>query len=131
MRIVEHKGLKLSVYQWGARLGMKPSTISGRLERGWTVERALETKPDGLFVCRHKTPGKSASRNDAEMYLNDISTADYDKGEFIGWRHLPGRLFRLLPKGIAQDRPGSYLRNNHPAVFEDFYLKDFILRHHD
>lgn len=46
--VLEMNGVRLTVSQWGARLGIKPNTISCRLRNGWTVARALTTGP---FQC--------------------------------------------------------------------------------
>lgn len=41
---LEYKGKKQTVSQWAEELGIKDGTLRGRLNRGWSVERALETK---------------------------------------------------------------------------------------
>ncbi len=41
---LEYKGKRKTVSQWAEELGIKDGTIRGRLNRGWSVERALETK---------------------------------------------------------------------------------------
>jgi len=44
-RILEHDGLRLSIAEWGERLGIKAQVIRARLHNGWTVERALTQRP--------------------------------------------------------------------------------------
>jgi hypothetical protein len=39
--ILEFQGTRLTLSQWVDRLGIKMSTLCGRLDRGWSVERAL------------------------------------------------------------------------------------------
>lgn len=40
-RIVEFRGERLTLAQWGARTGIAPNTIKERLRHGWSEERAL------------------------------------------------------------------------------------------
>jgi hypothetical protein len=40
---VEFNGSSLTVKQWSARTGLSKTTILLRLQRGWTVQRTLET----------------------------------------------------------------------------------------
>lgn len=42
-RYVEFDGMKKSLAQWAREIGVKPGTLRFRLERGWSVERALTT----------------------------------------------------------------------------------------
>ncbi len=43
MRFVEFRGVKLTVSQWSERVGLTKSCLRNRLNRGWTIERALMT----------------------------------------------------------------------------------------
>lgn len=38
---IEYKGERLNLLDWSQKLGIHPHTIYTRLQRGWTVERAL------------------------------------------------------------------------------------------
>lgn len=38
-----YKGETLTAAQWGERYGIRKSVLYGRLRRGWSIERALET----------------------------------------------------------------------------------------
>lgn len=38
---IEFNNQKKTVAQWGRELGIKPNSITHRLRRGWTIERAL------------------------------------------------------------------------------------------
>lgn len=40
-----HSGKRLSIAEWTAKLNFQPTLISSRLNRGWTVARALTTPP--------------------------------------------------------------------------------------
>ena len=42
-RILEHDGLSLCVSEWAEKTGLPYNTISRRLRRGWSVEKALST----------------------------------------------------------------------------------------
>lgn len=44
-RLLEHQGEIKCLTQWAREVGLAVTTISGRLGRGWSVERALETPP--------------------------------------------------------------------------------------
>lgn len=41
---LEYKGVKKPLTVWAREKGINPSTLLYRIKRGWTVERALETK---------------------------------------------------------------------------------------
>ena len=43
-RHYEYKGKSYTVREIAAIVGMKPRTIQGRIERGWSIERVFETK---------------------------------------------------------------------------------------
>jgi len=42
---LSHDGERLSIAEWTARLGLQPTLLSSRLNRGWSVKRALTTPP--------------------------------------------------------------------------------------
>lgn len=44
-KIIEFNGERLSQSAWERKLGFRTGLISGRLSRGWNIERALTTKP--------------------------------------------------------------------------------------
>jgi hypothetical protein len=46
-----YKGLTLTVSEWSTKLGIADGTIRGRLNRGWSACRALET-PESLTNTR-------------------------------------------------------------------------------
>jgi hypothetical protein len=48
-RLVEFRGTSLSILDWARRTGIDDATIGRRLDRGWSVERALTTPPDTRF----------------------------------------------------------------------------------
>ena len=41
--VIEYKGKSQSMYAWARELDMNPKTLTERLRRGWTIERAFET----------------------------------------------------------------------------------------
>jgi hypothetical protein len=41
-KLIEFGGRKMSVADWARWLGIKPSTLSYRIRRGWSLERALK-----------------------------------------------------------------------------------------
>lgn len=43
-RLIEYNGKIQNIKEWAEELGIKDETLRGRLNRGWSVERALETK---------------------------------------------------------------------------------------
>lgn len=45
--LITYRGETLSRSQWEQKLGMKPALLRGRLRRGWSIERAIETPIDG------------------------------------------------------------------------------------
>lgn len=42
---LEHAGKRLTIGDWARELKIHPATISSRLQRGWGVARALDTRP--------------------------------------------------------------------------------------
>lgn len=42
-RLITHAGETLPLVEWAARRNLRPETVSERLGRGWTAERALQT----------------------------------------------------------------------------------------
>ena len=43
-RRIKYKGESLTYKEWGIRLGINPHSLSTRIKRGWSIERALTTK---------------------------------------------------------------------------------------
>lgn len=44
---IEYNGIRDTVSGWTRRMGYGKETIRERLKKGWTVERAINTKPHG------------------------------------------------------------------------------------
>lgn len=43
-RYIELNGVRKTVTQWAAYMGYKPALVSDRLDRGWSIKKAIETK---------------------------------------------------------------------------------------
>lgn len=43
-KFIEYNGIRLTVSQWSAKLGMSRHGVKGRLNKGWSIERALTQK---------------------------------------------------------------------------------------
>lgn len=43
-RIIEYKGVSLCMKEWSERLGIKYAALRARLDRGWSLERALSSE---------------------------------------------------------------------------------------
>lgn len=43
-KFIEYNGIRLTMSQWSAKLGMSRHGVKGRLNKGWPVERALTQK---------------------------------------------------------------------------------------
>lgn len=43
-RVIEYNGMKKTVTQWSTYMGYKPALVSDRLDRGWSIKKAIETK---------------------------------------------------------------------------------------
>lgn len=41
--LITHNGKTLSIYAWAREVGLKENTLSERIRRGWSIERALTT----------------------------------------------------------------------------------------
>lgn len=54
-RRFEFNGETLNIQQWATKTGMKHKTLSGRLDRGWTIEQAL-TIPVGCGHLKYRLP---------------------------------------------------------------------------
>jgi len=44
-RLIEHEGETRTLAEWSRLVGIGSSTIAARIERGWSVERAVSVKP--------------------------------------------------------------------------------------
>jgi hypothetical protein len=42
-RIIEFIGLRLTLAEWGERMGIAPGTIHARIRYGWSIELAMTT----------------------------------------------------------------------------------------
>lgn len=43
--LLTHNGETMTITDWGLRYHVSPTTINGRLSKGWTIEEALTTPP--------------------------------------------------------------------------------------
>lgn len=53
-KVIEFDGKRKILSVWAEELNMEPTTISSRLKRGWSVERALTTPANQRFNSRNK-----------------------------------------------------------------------------
>lgn len=44
-RLLTHRGRTMTLTQWAREAGLDPATLSGRLQRGWPLQRALTEPP--------------------------------------------------------------------------------------
>ena len=51
-RWIEHDGQRLCLSDWAAETGLKLTTLKYRLDKGWSVERALTTPADQRKASR-------------------------------------------------------------------------------
>lgn len=61
-RMIEYCGERLCVQEWADRLGMNKRTLRERLERGWTIQAAIETPVLSQFSGRKKVPSEDQER---------------------------------------------------------------------
>jgi hypothetical protein len=56
---LEHNGISLKLTEWANRLGIDKATLSGRLARGWSVDRALSSMPRHVETVCHNGETKT------------------------------------------------------------------------
>lgn len=83
--LIEHDGRKLTATAWAEKTGLKRTTILGRLRKGWSVRRALETSlhPDWKHGAAKKgqwTPEYCAWRGMKARCYIPIATAFHKYG---------------------------------------------------
>ena len=101
-------GVTKSVSQWAKDIGMAPTTLHGRLERGWTVEEAMKAPLAKVTV----------SKSDAEFALNDMT------------RHqLPSQLEKLIPPEYKGIKYGEYLRNHFRKDWDSWFTNIYAKQH--
>lgn len=117
MKLIEYKGESLTVGAWAKKLGIKSSSLSNRLDRGWPVERALGEKIDTTFSnTQHKTP----SKGDAELWLNDqtVDTIPKSLRKCLSKSPIPGKKF------------GNSIRTFHREVFNKWFEEEFLTQNY-
>lgn len=103
---LECTGHKVSVAACARTVGLNASTVHGRLNRGWGMEKALETPADSNY-CRIK----SLTKNDAELWLN-----------IVGFCSLPKALKQIVIKNKYNGKKhGQYLRATHRVHFDRWF----------
>jgi hypothetical protein len=105
-RLIEFRGETLSLIEWSRRLTIRADTISERLVRGWSVERAL-TEPvrpkasNGSAVPRAHDAEHGNTKYPREVILK--ARAECEQGAEIGQvaaRHgIPRRYLRRVLRG--------------------------------
>lgn len=56
-RILEHKGLSLTIKEWSNRLGLTTDSLKSRLKRDWSVEQTLTIPARGKREKKEKRNG--------------------------------------------------------------------------
>ncbi len=114
--LLEYKGKMQSVKQWSDETGLPLSAIYRRIERKLPTKEILEKPVDVAFTVG----AKKVTKNDAEMYLNDLTYDD-----------LPMMLEGLIPdSGRAMAcKLGTLIRTHHRDVFDRWFLKEYKPAH--
>ena len=94
--ILSLNGVEITVAQWAKKLGFKRSLIHGRMERGWSVEKALTTPitPNGRMITHN---GKTMSINAWAKHLGINATT-------IKWRLYNGRTIKQSLSDAAKGK---------------------------
>lgn len=116
IRVIEYNGRARSVGQWSNETGLSHSTITNRLELGWSPEKILETAP----APSAKNNGCRVTKNQAELELNDTP---YEK--------LPKCLTDLIPRKKlvfkvgrrAEPKYGELFKEKHKAEFQKWFTE--------
>ena len=45
-RYITYNGKTQTIHQWSIDIGLNEQTLTNRINRGWSIERALTTKPN-------------------------------------------------------------------------------------
>lgn len=54
-RLLTHQGETATMSEWARRCGLEPTTLLTRMERGWSVERALTKESTDIRNCKNKS----------------------------------------------------------------------------
>ncbi len=109
IRLIKHDGKELTIRGWADLTGLPHSTISHRLDNGWTEVAAITTPVDP----RYQQGANKITKNEAELWLNEAPRS-----------LIPKYLMKLVignPKNI-----GRFLRSEHRSTFDLFFAKDFV-----
>ncbi len=101
-------GVTKGVSEWAKDVGMSPTTLHGRLQRGWDPEEAIRA-PAGR---------PTVSKNDAELALNDM-TRD----------QLPSQLAKLIPVNYRGTKCGEVIRSSFRKEFDNWFNKVYVPNH--
>lgn len=102
-----HNGETLTISEWAGRKGINPHTIQTRLDRGYSVENAIE-------IPIVKPPSKS----DAEMALNDMSFQD-----------LPLEVTKAIKSAnVVTKRYGTWFRTNYRPAFDKWFTTNYLVK---
>ena len=106
-----YNGITDTINGHAKRWKMSPTTIVGRLGRGWSIEDAIETPAVSTYSSSQRGV---PSKNDAEMWLNDRTIDE------ISESMLPA----FNPAKRAK-KPGQWLRRYNPMAFNKWYDEEF------
>lgn len=104
---ITYENKTLTPAAWSRIVGISESTIHGRILRGWTPKEAL-TIPIA-------TNDNKITKNDAEMWLNDLA--------FEG---LPVVFRQLLGKPVGSlKKYGQFIRANYRKEFDQWFNDEY------
>lgn len=109
--LITYKGQTKNAHQWAMELGLGRGTITSRIARGWSVEKAIETPPDKVFT--NNADERPISKSDAEIQLNETPLDQW-----------PKHLAKLLPARTPK-KPGMHLRTNNRKEFDEWFNQNY------
>lgn len=96
---------KPNIHQLAKDAGIHHRTLRTRLDRGWSMEEALKIEVNGIFTK------SEVCKEDAQRILDDMP------------RDMIHPIIAAAIKNYKGGKPGQYARNNHRAVFDQWYGK--------
>ncbi len=98
---------------WSEKLGVPHSTLAGRIERGWSVEKTLSTPSDDVFSNCNNPNRKTKS--DCERVLNESPLESLPKNFQK----------RIKEWGLRGTRFGTFMREMYRKEFDAYFKETF------